>query len=337
MKARKNWISKIVSLLLFFVLTFFTGWAQDISFSQFYASPLYLNPAFAGSVEIPRFTVQYRNQWHAFTNAFNTYNLAFDFPVEKLGGGLGLFVLNDAQGNKMLNSMQVNLAYSVHVRLSEKFRLNGGVQGGLFYNSLKVGELVFPDNMAEGSGSHAVSGELQYLTEPDYFFPDFSAGVLVYNERFFYGAAVHHLAEPQQKFSGNNENSAKLNRKYTLHFGARLPVFLHGHRRKQIELSPHLVVQKQSVFSQVNYGLMVTRNSISAGLWFRQNIGIQYDAVILQVGFAKNRWQLTYSYDVTVSGLWGDSGGSSEITFAFLLKENKNAHLPFFNSGDESF
>lgn len=327
---------KIFCISVLYVSVFATT-AQDVSFSQFYASPLYLNPAFAGSVEIPRFTVQYRNQWHAFNNAYTTYNAAFDFPVEKLGGGLGVFLLNDAQANNMLNSMQVNVAYSVHVRLSEKFRLNGGIQGGLIYNSLKVRELVFPDNLAAQSGSRAVSGELQYLTEPDYFFPDFSAGVMLYSEHFFYGGAVHHLAEPQQKFSGSNENSAKLNRKYTAHFGARLPVYIYGHRQKRIDISPHLVVQKQSVFSQINYGLMATRKNISAGLWFRQNIGIQYDAVIFQVGFSKNRWQLTYSYDVTVSGLWGDSGGSSEITFAFLLKENKNAHLPFFNSGNESF
>lgn len=337
MKTRKIKIIKTISILLLCVLSVFKGRTQDVSFSQFYASPLYLNPAFAGSVEIPRFTVQYRNQWHAFNNAYTTYNAAFDFPVEKLGGGLGVFLLNDAQANNMFNSMQINVAYSVHVRLSERFRLNGGIQGGFFYNTFKVGELVFPDNLAAQSGSRAVSGELQYLTEPDYFYPDFSAGVMVYSERIFYGAAVHHLAEPLQKFSGSDENSSKLNRKYTVHFGALLPVFLYGHRQKQIELSPRLVVQKQSVFSQINYGLMVTRNNISAGLWFRQNIGIQYDAVIFQVGFAKKRWRLTYSYDVTVSGLWGDSGGSSEITFAFLLKENKNAHLPFFNSGNESF
>ncbi|MGM0621184.1 MAG: type IX secretion system membrane protein PorP/SprF, partial [Bacteroidota bacterium] len=71
---------KIICISVLYVSVFATT-AQDVSFSQFYASPLYLNPAFAGSVEIPRFTVQYRNQWHAFNNAYTTYNAAFDFPV----------------------------------------------------------------------------------------------------------------------------------------------------------------------------------------------------------------------------------------------------------------
>ncbi|MGM0478992.1 MAG: type IX secretion system membrane protein PorP/SprF, partial [Bacteroidota bacterium] len=34
--------------------------AQDPQFSQFYANPIYLNPAFAGSHGCPRFAANYR-------------------------------------------------------------------------------------------------------------------------------------------------------------------------------------------------------------------------------------------------------------------------------------
>ncbi|MEY4602756.1 MAG: hypothetical protein RIT43_48, partial [Bacteroidota bacterium] len=37
--------------------------AQDPTFTQFYANPLYLNPAFAGSHGCPRFALNYRNEW----------------------------------------------------------------------------------------------------------------------------------------------------------------------------------------------------------------------------------------------------------------------------------
>ncbi len=37
-------------------------YAQDAHFSQYYANPLYLNPAFAGSDICPRVTLNYRNQ-----------------------------------------------------------------------------------------------------------------------------------------------------------------------------------------------------------------------------------------------------------------------------------
>lgn len=61
-----------------YILILFIGWiiavkGQDIHFSQFYASPLTLNPAntglFNGNI---RGVLNYRNQWNSFA-PFNTY------------------------------------------------------------------------------------------------------------------------------------------------------------------------------------------------------------------------------------------------------------------------
>lgn len=320
-------------VILSFLLGFYPSAGQDVSFSQFFSNPLYLNPAFAGSVGVPRISLQYRNQWHVFNNAFNTYSVAFDMPVEKLQGGLGFYVLKDGQANNLLNSYQFNFTYSVYVRVSEFYQLHGGIQTGIFRNELRTDQLIFPDNFDPETGQTGLSEELQYLGDRSFSFPDFSAGVMLYSDRIFYGLAVHHIAEPQQSFFIDNDDFAKLERKYSAHVGARLPVFLYGHQRKKFDIAPQLVVQMQGDFNQINYGFFATKNGLTAGTWFRQNIGLQYDAVIFLVGFAKNNWQLTYSYDLTVSGLWGNSGGTSEISLAFLLKNrDKERHLPFFNS-----
>ena len=37
--------------------------AQDAMFSQYYANPLYLNPAFAGTNVCPRLAFHFRDQW----------------------------------------------------------------------------------------------------------------------------------------------------------------------------------------------------------------------------------------------------------------------------------
>ena len=312
--------------------------AQDVSFSQFYANPLYLNPAFSGSAGVPRASLQYRNQWHGFKNAFTTYSAAYDMPVNKLRGGIGLNILNDTQGNNLMNSMQANLSYSVNIQLSKNFKFLGGLQVGYNQNSLKTNELIFNDNLDMNYGDHGTSRELESLTDPNYSFVDFSTGVLVFSKRLFFGVAAHHLAEPQQSYYSGQEDISKLPRKYTAHFGARLPVYLYGHNRKKFDISPQLIVQQQGNFQQINYGIFATKRGLTAGTWFRQNFGLRYDAVIFLIGFMKNNWQFMYSYDFTVSGLRGDSGGTSEISLSFFLKKiDKKQSLPFYNYYEEEF
>src|ERR1700755_680115 len=58
------------------------GKAQDPNFSQFFVSPLTLNPAltakFNGNLRVAG---NYRNQWPAFTKAFVTSSVSVDFPI----------------------------------------------------------------------------------------------------------------------------------------------------------------------------------------------------------------------------------------------------------------
>ena len=60
-------------LLGFLVLLLNYTHAQDPVFSQFYATPMQLNPAFAGTTYAPRITLNYRNQWPSWPNAYTTY------------------------------------------------------------------------------------------------------------------------------------------------------------------------------------------------------------------------------------------------------------------------
>jgi type IX secretion system PorP/SprF family membrane protein len=289
-------------------------------------------------VGVPRVALQYRNQWSGFNNAFTTYSAAFDMPVQKLQGGIGGYILNDAQADGILNTLQFNLSYSVFIQLSENYRLHGALQAGFNQNSLNTDKLIFADNLDPYYGNHGSSAELATLTDPNYSFVDFSSGVLMYSKRLFYGIAVHHLTEPNQSFYSGNEDVAKLNRKYTAHFGARLPVYLYGHNRKKFDISPQLIVQSQGQFRQFNYGIFATKYGLTAGTWFRQNFGFRYDAVIFMVGFMKKSWQFNYSYDFTISGLRADSGGTSEVSLTFLLNTSaKSKFLPFFNQYEEEF
>ena len=73
-----------VRLIAWFTISFITLLpakkviGQDPEFSQFFANPLYLNPAFAGTTELPRTVLNYRNQWPQKGATFTTYALSFD-------------------------------------------------------------------------------------------------------------------------------------------------------------------------------------------------------------------------------------------------------------------
>ena len=69
---------------------------QDVHFSQFYASPLTLNPANAGIFDGDlRMTANYRSQWGTVSKAYSTMAASVDMPVlKKLKGGMFGFGIN---------------------------------------------------------------------------------------------------------------------------------------------------------------------------------------------------------------------------------------------------
>jgi len=137
---------------------------------------------------------------------------------------------------------------------------------------------------------------------------DFSAGAMVYNKRVFTGVAVHHLMEPRIGLI----TDSRLKRRYTIHAGMHVP--LDRGESSNLSISPNVLLTRQGVFTQINVGLYITRGVVTGGLWYRNN-----DAMIVLVGIDDKRYKLGYSYDVTVSGLSGASGGSHELSLTLLL------------------
>ena len=72
--------------------------AQDIHFSQFYFSPLSLNPANTGNYKGDyRLFGNYRSQWRDISKAYNTFSAGGDFNIypsnQNVSGGL-IFIMS---------------------------------------------------------------------------------------------------------------------------------------------------------------------------------------------------------------------------------------------------
>ncbi len=294
-------------------------YAQDPHFSQFYANSLYLNPAFAGSEKCPRISLNYRNQWPALGPTYVTYSASYDQFSNLIQGGVGLHILNDVQAGGAITSTQINAMYAYTLPVTRKFYIAGGFEVSYFMKSINW-EFIFPDMIHPLYGPIYSTIENPELinTKRNYF--DFSAGLIAFSEKTFFGVAVHHLTQPSESFLRGSD--AVLPRKFTAHFGTDININSSKFRRGELKISPQLLFHQQGEFQQFNWGLYVTRREVIAGFWLRQNFNFQYDAVIMLVGFRLDKLRFAYSYDLTVSRLNNSTYGSHEVSVAYTFKCN---------------
>ncbi|NOR87837.1 MAG: type IX secretion system membrane protein PorP/SprF, partial [Bacteroidales bacterium] len=146
-----NRLTKIVFTLL---LAAFTGvsWAQDPIFSQFYANPLYLNPALAGSALTPRLTLNYRNQWPSLDANFVTYGASYDQYMPSINSGVGISFLTDRAGQGVLVSGGISAVYSYRLKINREMFVNFGVKASFFQGKLDWNSLTFGDQYNSISG-----------------------------------------------------------------------------------------------------------------------------------------------------------------------------------------
>ena len=71
-----------IGLLIIITCLVGTTFAQDPNFSQFFVSPLTLNPALTGKFNGNfRVAGNYRDQWPEISKAFITSTISFDLPI----------------------------------------------------------------------------------------------------------------------------------------------------------------------------------------------------------------------------------------------------------------
>jgi type IX secretion system PorP/SprF family membrane protein len=315
-------VRRIILTLMVVITTFgitMEGKAQDPIFSQFYANPIYLNPAFAGTTICPRLIMNYRNQWPSIPGGFVTYNASYDQYFEKLSGGLGVIAMSDLAGEGKLTHSSISMMYAYRLGLDmrNKYNLNFSLQGSYFSKSLDWSKLTFGDMIDSRDGFIYQTANIPGYENVNYV--DFSAGMLYYTERFYFGVAVHHLTEPANSFY-DGDRSVHF-RKYTVQVGYEIPL---GDKRGVYQqeypsLFPSLIYQQQQQFHQLNYGLYFHKTPMVVGIWYRQfmsaPVGGYSDAIVGLVGFEYDKFKIGYSYDVTISALNNVSGGSHEISF----------------------
>ena len=267
--------------------------AQDPMFSQFYANPLFLNPAMAGTNVCPRLAFNFRDQWPSMPGTFMTYAASYDEHFDKIYGGIGVQFWGDRAGEGgILNTYNASAMYSFKVKVSKKFNMRFALQAAFQNKSLDWSKPTFGDMIDPRYGFVYSTNEniANYINHINTL--DFSFGFLGYTPHVYFGFAAKHIATlslsgkttPYSFLSGNADGNFYDMLKLTAHVGANFDLKRKSKKETSfgdISISPNFIYEHQLGFNYFSEGLYMKFYPFTVGVWCRHGLTYKYDEPML--------------------------------------------------------
>lgn len=324
----------ITQLLAFVLLATFSASGQDIHFSQYYRTPLIVNPALTGLLPgNHRAVINYREQWSGVA-PFTTYGISYDAAIlkKKLKNkylGVGFVAFKDEAGDAKLSTTQLSLSVSSVITLNNKHDLSAGIQGGFAQKSITGASLQWGAQYEENTGYSASTSSNEAPAFENFSFGDFSAGLAwsfsnnakgssnAFSANA--GVALHHLNKPAQAF-----DTEALHMQLTAHAGLKI-----GIKNTGLGILPSVLFMNQGPLKEINVGGLLRyrlkeeskytgllqETAIYLGGFYRMG-----DAFIPTFIFEISNYSVGFSYDLNTSSFKEASNGNGgfEISFQFI-------------------
>lgn len=299
------------------------GSAQDFQFSQFYAAPLYLNPALTGISQETRMGSVYRKQWPGLDYQFTAVTAYVDHYSFDQKSGVGLSVSSFSEEFLKLNTTDISGFYAYNLQLSERGAFQLGTQISYIQKRGTLENLLFGDQIDVfnqalfPSSADAVGG-----LEPFSYFSVGLGGVFTW-DKLWIGISGHHLNRPNLAFyvrDGQTQHWSK----YSLQAGYTIPLddpeFWEEGSGKFVHLMANY--KRQGPFQFLDAGLQVLLNQLVVGGGFR-SLPIRSDlpkreSMIGLVGLnLSTGLAVGYSYDYPISDVGSQTLGSHELSLRY--------------------
>ena len=307
-------MKKVILIVSLLIVAIFAN-AQDPNFSQFFSSPLNVNPALTARINSDwRLISNFRDQWIGPASPYATGTISYDTKIlqnkipnvhdEKNILGIGGMLMYDYAMDGIMKSTYGSANLSYNIVLSDGpvvHRLGAGFGATYGRRTVDFSRLTWEEQWVGYSGfdKNLPTGE-SALTNMKPFF-SVSSG-LVYSmtsekSNFDLGIAGFHLNTPKQTFL--EDQNQRLAMRKVVH--ANFETFLNN----TLVLNTNAIYQFQQQAKYYSFGAGLGYYLpqdpdviLNAGMWYWSN-----NAVIPYVGFAYKDFQFGLSYDVTVSRL----------------------------------
>ena len=310
--------------------------AQDPVFSQFYTSPLLVNPALAGNGNANwRIAGNRRSQWIGEgLEPLNTTSVSFDGKLFKqqdketnyIGGGILFLQDNGLSGAYKSNSF--HFIVSSHVSLDEED--NNGLSvglGGSYSNTLiDYSQLSFSQQLNSSGFNRSLPTNELFLSNIEPYYSMFAGINYSYtNERASFDLGV------------SGYRFLKTNRSALNDLNQLDPPRYNFHADYQTYLNDKLVFNTNGIYIiesnlqtysfGVNFGKILDESDspsiLNAGLWYRSN-----EAVIPYLGIVVNNIQTGFTYDIPIASSSNSLGTLKTFEFSLIFHSPQKNKSP---------
>lgn len=317
-------------LLLFLALYASSLYAQDPHLSQYFSSPLSVNPALTGNIDGAfRATANYRQQWWNVGTPFNTGTFSYEqrLFINSLGEssklGIGTMLMYDESLAGGLKSTYGALSVAYHQKIDQNgySTLGAGLQMAYGNRKIDYAKLNFSNQFSSGGFNTALpSGEMLGSNLRPYF--DVNAGIVYsFNNDItsaYVGASVFHVSSPKQ--SVWQDTLSRIRRRFTLHGGVNYYI---GESQNRMLISGVMMSQSKSFELNIGtaFGVYLGGDDESPKYLYLGGFYRLKDAIYPYLSYQNNGFQFGLTYDIVTSGLKQVSPKGGSIEFSIIYSK----------------
>ena len=303
--------------------------AQDVFFSQPFATRLHANPAFTGLLDDYSATLSFRNQFPFLPGSYVTTQVAADLRLNTPGQhhALGLLLSQDRSGAQGYTRFEAGTLYAYHTRLTDKLALSGGLRAS--YGRQRVGydNFLFGDQIQENGQVTGPTAESLDFVPVNYL--SLGTGAMLYTEQAWLSIAGQHLNQPDLGFQRQSQLPLQL----TISGGYKFFIIKPGTglATREVSFTPVAAYTRQGGSQRIETGAYFTASPVTVGAVYRNIFALSsvqaQQVMAIVVGVQAGGLRIGYSYDLGLSALSAELGGAHEVTLALRAFDRlENAH-----------